>query len=51
MDKCQPCRFFRGAAMMTGREGWNINCNFPRDGSYVELTPIPDMFIEAFKDD
>ena len=37
MDLCQPCPYFRGAATLTGRNGWNINCNWPRNGSSLAL--------------
>lgn len=33
MSLCQPCPYFRGAAYATGRTGWTIHCNWPRNGS------------------
>ena len=37
MDVCQPCPYFRGASSRTGRDGWNVNCNWPRNGSNLAL--------------
>jgi hypothetical protein len=47
MDICQPCPYFRGASTFTGRKGWKINCNWPRNGSSLavresldDMTPL-----------
>jgi hypothetical protein len=37
MDICQPCPYFRGASSRTGQKGWNIACNWPRNGSDLAL--------------
>lgn len=43
MDVCQPCPYFRGAATVTGRPGWLVLCNWPRNGSAVSsLLPLDD---------
>jgi len=49
MDICQPCRFFRGAVLGPQHKGWKVNCNYPRDGSYIHFDPVPDAFREAFE--
>ena len=54
---CAGCRYFRGASS-TNHEprGWQINCNWPRDGSYVAPLPGTIVFrdtpwVEALIDD
>ena len=48
MDKCQPCRFFRGASSRPGHRGFSrYNCNFPRDGSEIVREPVPRVFREG----
>ena len=61
MDKCQPCRFLRGASSSHHEppdgmrfaypHGWQVNCNHPRDGAYlaperISAVPIPAIFAE-----
>ncbi len=52
MDKCQPCRFFRGASSTRHEpRGWQVNCNYPRDGVYlaperISAAAIPAVFRE-----
>jgi hypothetical protein len=46
MGVCQPCRFFRGAASSRHEppdgatfkfpHGWDICCNWPRDGAFFD---------------
>lgn len=45
MDLCQPCPYFRGATSITGRPGWRIVCNWPRNGSEVwePQRPLDDL--------
>lgn len=50
MSLCETCRYMRGGSL-TGREGWKITCNWPRDGSDIWVRPIPPMISEAFRDD
>jgi hypothetical protein len=47
MEKCMPCRFFRGASSPP-REPWKMLCNWPRNGSDVEMPEVPQAFREAF---
>ncbi|NJD29298.1 MAG: hypothetical protein FIA92_13510 [Chloroflexi bacterium] len=36
MEVCQPCRFFRGASLVSPNVTWRVLCNWPRDGSYTD---------------
>lgn len=50
MDKCSPCRFFRGASSRPGDRGYrHFACNWPRNGSSIEWPEIPQAFIEGMK--
>lgn len=53
MSVCQPCPFFRGASTLTGRPGWNINCNWPRNGSEIAVRrpagPLDDQDAETIR--
>ncbi len=49
MDKCQPCRFFRGASLVGAGRAWTIICNWPRNGSEIERVAIPDVIRDSFK--
>ena len=51
MAVCQPCRFFRGAAIVSPRKAWSVTCNWPRDGSFIDQRRIPSAFEEAFAGD
>jgi hypothetical protein len=48
MDVCQPCPYFRGASSITGRPGWLVLCNWPRNGSDIAppkpRPPVPPAF-------
>jgi hypothetical protein len=53
MEHCQPCPYFRGASSITGRPGWLILCNWPRNGSEIatperlpERPTVPAVFYE-----
>jgi hypothetical protein len=50
-DVCQACRYFRGMSSSNHeRRGWDVNCNYPRDGAYVHKTEVPAIFLAAFED-
>ena len=58
MAFCGPCPYFRGASSIPGQaRGWNINCNWPRNGSSIAIerpgwdVPIPDYIRKAFEGD
>lgn len=77
MTKCGECRFFRGAASSRQEppdgerfkfpHGWEVHCNWPRDGAYVALPgdgyehpgveravgggAVPDVFKNAWSDE
>jgi hypothetical protein len=41
MSVCSECRYFRGASSASHEpRGWQINCNWPRDGAYVAPLPV-----------
>lgn len=48
LDVCQPCPYFRGATYVTGRSGWEITCNWPRNGSYIAI-PLDDLPAEDIR--
>ena len=38
MAACQLCRYFRGASSTHHeRRGWQVNCNWPRDGMHIAV--------------
>lgn len=55
LDVCRACRFFRGAVHRSSdKAGWEVLCNWPRDGQYLaDTTPstIPAAFLDAFSQD
>ncbi len=57
MNVCDTCRYFRGASSANHEpRGWQINCNWPRDGAYVAPSEaqaagsaeIPDVFLHGW---
>lgn len=52
MDKCEQCRFYRGASLVTrppeslADRGWRVACNWPRHGSETVRTPMPEWMGE-----
>lgn len=48
MAVCQPCRFFRGASLVSPNRGWTVLCNWPIDGTFVDRRRIPQAFTEGW---
>lgn len=51
MAVCQPCRYFRGASLVSPNKGWTVICNWPRDGSFSDERRIPSVFTDAFNEE
>lgn len=48
MDRCEACRYFRGASLSSGHREWRVCCNWPRDGSFMAETPLPQYIRDAW---